>query len=94
VVYRQLRLALATTCSGHGVPLARVTCFFIIAAVVVCHGHNPLRTLLAPPFLPPLTPCLASWMVTLNGASLPLLGVASLLLEAGQSSVVSLSVAY
>jgi hypothetical protein len=51
VVYRQLRLALATTCSGHGVPLARVTCFFIIAAVVVCHGHNPLRTLLAPPLL-------------------------------------------
>jgi hypothetical protein len=40
-VCRQLRLALAPTSVGAAY-------FLIIAAIVVGHGHNPLRTLLAP----------------------------------------------
>jgi hypothetical protein len=48
VVYRRLRLALATTCSSRDVPHARAACFLVVANIVVGHGRNPLRTLLVP----------------------------------------------
>jgi hypothetical protein len=48
VVYRRSCHAHATVCGSHDVPHAGAACFLTIAAVVVGHGCDPLRTLLAP----------------------------------------------
>jgi hypothetical protein len=48
VVCRWPCLALAVTCGGHDVPHAEVTCFLIVAIVIVDCSCNPLRMLLVP----------------------------------------------
>jgi hypothetical protein len=48
VVCSQPRLALATACGSHDVPLVKDICFLIIAIIIVGRSRNPMRTLLAP----------------------------------------------
>jgi hypothetical protein len=79
VVCRRSCLVLATMCGSCDVPHTEG----------VTHRGCCLRL-----FLPPLEPFLASWTAMSDGASLSLLGVASLLPEVGKSLVTSLPVAY
>jgi hypothetical protein len=41
-------LSLATACGSRDVLHTGAACFLVVATVVVDHGRNPLRTLLAP----------------------------------------------
>jgi hypothetical protein len=78
VVVRWPRLTLVTVGSSHDSPYVGATRLPIVAIIVLSHGHSLLRTFLHLLLLPS-TPSLALWMATSNGASLPLLSVASLI---------------
>jgi hypothetical protein len=74
---------------SHDVPHAGATRLPVVVIVAVGRGPSPLRTLLPPPVA-----TLGALPSALDGASLPLLGVASLLPEGRQNAATSLLVVY
>jgi hypothetical protein len=74
VVHRQPRLTLVAACGGWDASHAGATCLLVFVVIVVGHGRGPLKALLAP-----LLAALDALHAAVDGTSLSLLGVASLL---------------
>jgi hypothetical protein len=89
VIGRRPSLMLVTMHGSHDMHHARAAHLPVVAIIVVDCGHSPMRTLL----VPPLT-ALYALPSALDGTSLPLLGVTSLLYGGRQNLVASLMVAY
>jgi hypothetical protein len=89
VIGRRPSLMLVTMHGSHDMHHARAAHLPVVAIIVVDCGHSPMRTLLAPPLT-----ALYALPSALDGTSLPLLGVASLLYGGRRNLVASLMVVY